>query len=123
MKNIYRVRAVNRGGMAVASLPNRSARSRAATSSQSPSHFQSLTPVTRDLAPKGKSCANYAQCVNQLLQSLSSTQLWLRPPLVKSDSETMDVNTDTSDDSWEIWNSFRLLCEHHSHLSVALDDL
>ncbi|CAN6540197.1 unnamed protein product [Malus baccata var. baccata] len=59
-------------------------------------------------APKGKSCANY---------------LWLRLPLVKSDSETMDVNTDTSDDSWEIWNSFRMLCEHHSQLSVALDVL
>lgn len=24
-------------------------------------------------------------------------------------------------DSWEIWNSFRLLCEHHSRLSIALD--
>ncbi|KAM1177603.1 hypothetical protein ACFX13_017333 [Malus domestica] len=74
-------------------------------------------------APKGKSCANYARCVNQLLQGLSGTQLWLRLPLVKSDSETKDVNTDTSDDSWEIWNSFRLLCEHHSQLSVALDVL
>ncbi|CAN6540192.1 unnamed protein product [Malus baccata var. baccata] len=72
---------------------------------------------------RAKSCANYARCVNQLLQGLSSTQLWLRLPLVKSDSETMDVNTDTSDDSWEIWNSFRLLCEHHSQLSVALDVL
>ncbi|XP_048436353.1 protein arginine N-methyltransferase 1.5 isoform X3 [Pyrus x bretschneideri] len=73
--------------------------------------------------PKGKSCANYARCVNQILQGLSSMQLWLRIPLVKSDSETMDVNTDTSDDSWEIWNSFRLLCEHHNQLSVALDVL
>ncbi|RXH72535.1 hypothetical protein DVH24_012219 [Malus domestica] len=53
-------------------------------------------------APRGKSCANYARCVNQLLQGLSSTQLWLRLPLVKSDSETMDVNTDTSDDSWDL---------------------
>lgn len=26
-------------------------------------------------------------------------------------------------DSWELWNSFRLLCEHHSQLSVALDIL
>lgn len=24
-------------------------------------------------------------------------------------------------DSWELWNSFRLLCEHDSKLSVALD--
>ena len=26
-------------------------------------------------------------------------------------------------DSWELWNSFRVLCEHHSQLSVALDVL
>lgn len=26
-------------------------------------------------------------------------------------------------DSWELWNSFRLLCEHDSKLSVALDVL
>ncbi|KAL8106914.1 hypothetical protein AgCh_023634 [Apium graveolens] len=24
-------------------------------------------------------------------------------------------------DSWELWNSFRILCEHHSQLSIALD--
>ncbi|KAL1556946.1 Protein arginine N-methyltransferase 5 [Salvia divinorum] len=26
-------------------------------------------------------------------------------------------------DSWELWNSFRLMCEHHNQLSVALDIL
>ncbi|XP_070670128.1 protein arginine N-methyltransferase 1.5-like isoform X1 [Malus domestica] len=62
-------------------------------------------------APKGKSCANYARCANQLLQGISSTQLWLRLPWVNED------------DSWEIWNSFHLICEHHSQLSVALDVL
>lgn len=29
----------------------------------------------------------------------------------------------TQVDSWELWNSFRLVCEHHSQLSVALDVL
>ncbi|KAL8110234.1 hypothetical protein AgCh_026086 [Apium graveolens] len=24
-------------------------------------------------------------------------------------------------DAWELWNSFRILCEHHSQLSIALD--
>ncbi|KAH9798421.1 protein arginine N-methyltransferase 1.5 [Citrus sinensis] len=52
-------------------------------------------------SPKGASCANYARCVNQILQSLNNMQ----------------------GDSWELWNSFRLLCEHHSQLSVALDVL
>ena len=26
-------------------------------------------------------------------------------------------------DSWERWNSFRIMCEHHTQLSVALDVL
>lgn len=30
---------------------------------------------------------------------------------------------EAQNDSWELWNSFRLLCEHHSQLSVALDIL
>ncbi|XP_048331972.1 protein arginine N-methyltransferase 1.5 [Ziziphus jujuba] len=74
-------------------------------------------------APKGKSCGNYARCVNQILQNLNNMQLWLRIPLVKSEDDSMDVNSDNLIDSWEIWNSFRLLCEHHSHLSIALDIL
>ncbi|XP_059663025.1 protein arginine N-methyltransferase 1.5 isoform X1 [Cornus florida] len=78
-------------------------------------------------APKGASCANYARCVNQILQNLNSIQLWLRIPLEKSDDDAMSGNSDNlSDgqvDSWELWNSFRLLCEHHSQLSIALDVL
>ncbi|XP_062117161.1 protein arginine N-methyltransferase 1.5 [Humulus lupulus] len=72
-------------------------------------------------APKGKSCANYARCANQILQSLNNMQLWLRIPLVKTDDDSTDSNSEQLIDSWEIWNSFRLLCEHHSRLSVALD--
>ncbi|KAF7817197.1 protein arginine N-methyltransferase 1.5 [Senna tora] len=74
-------------------------------------------------APKGTSCANYGRCVNQILQNLNNMQLWLRIPLVKSDDDSMGANSDTLVDSWETWNSFRLLCEHHSQLSVALDIL
>ncbi|XP_022851252.1 protein arginine N-methyltransferase 1.5-like isoform X1 [Olea europaea var. sylvestris] len=75
--------------------------------------------------PKGSSCANYARCVNQILQNLNSMQLWLRIPLVKSDDETRnpDHMGEGQTDTWELWNSFRLLCEHHSQLSVALDIL
>ncbi|XP_019417703.1 PREDICTED: protein arginine N-methyltransferase 1.5-like isoform X2 [Lupinus angustifolius] len=74
-------------------------------------------------APKGTTCANYARCVNQILQGLSNMQLWLRIPVVKPDDDSMDANTDTLVDTWEMWNSFRLQCEHHSQLSVALDIL
>ncbi|XP_027356887.1 protein arginine N-methyltransferase 1.5-like [Abrus precatorius] len=74
-------------------------------------------------APKGTSCANYARCVNQILQGLNNVQLWLRIPLVKPDEDSMDAKSITLVDSWETWNSFRLLCEHHSQLSVALDIL
>ncbi|XP_062164136.1 protein arginine N-methyltransferase 1.5 isoform X1 [Alnus glutinosa] len=74
-------------------------------------------------SPKGTSCANYARCVNQILLGLNSMQLWLRIPLLKTDDDSMDVNSNHLVDSWELWNSFRMLCEHHSQLSVALDVL
>ncbi|XP_058222514.1 protein arginine N-methyltransferase 1.5 [Rhododendron vialii] len=73
--------------------------------------------------PKGASCANYARCVNQILQNLNNMQLWLRIPLDKSDDDAMNGNSDDLVDSWETWNCFRLLCEHHSQLSIALDVL
>lgn len=72
-------------------------------------------------SPKGASFANYARCVNQIVQGLSNMQLWLRIPLLKSDDESLDVDPNNLMDSWELWNSFRLSCEHHSQLSVALD--
>ncbi|KAJ6354915.1 hypothetical protein OIU77_005502 [Salix suchowensis] len=73
--------------------------------------------------PKGASCANYARCVNQILQGSNNMQLWLRIPLVKTDDDDMGANSTSFIDSWELWNSFRLLCEHHSQLSIALDIL
>ncbi|CAA0838296.1 Protein arginine N-methyltransferase 1.5 [Striga hermonthica] len=73
--------------------------------------------------PKGTSCANYAKCLNQILQNLGNMQLWLRIPLEKSEDDIKASNPILSTDSWELWNSFRLLCEHHSQLSVALDIL
>lgn len=78
--------------------------------------------------PKKGSCSNYARCVNQILQGITNMQLWLRLPLEKSDpieNESVDARCDPlsriQNDSWELWNSFRLLCEHHSQLCVALD--
>lgn len=77
--------------------------------------------------PRGASCANYARCVNQILQGLNNMQLWLRIPLEKTDDDAMDGTHDDLNggqtDSWELWNSFRLLCEHHSQLFIALDVL
>ncbi|KAI3470085.1 hypothetical protein Pfo_026748 [Paulownia fortunei] len=77
--------------------------------------------------PKGTSWATYAKCLNQILQNLGSMQLWLRIPLEKSEDDTEARNPDFMGegqiDSWELWNSFRFLCEHHSQLSVALDIL
>ncbi|WCJ30569.1 Protein arginine N-methyltransferase 5 [Euphorbia peplus] len=74
-------------------------------------------------SPKAASCANYARCVNQVLQGLNTMQLWLRIPLLKADDDSTDVNSSDVIDSWEQWNSFRLLCEHHNQLAVALDVL
>lgn len=78
-------------------------------------------------APRGASCANYARCIGQILQNLNNMQLWLRIPLDKSDDDAVGGSSNRLGegevDSWEWWNSFRLLCEHHSQLSVALDIL
>uniref|UniRef100_A0A7N0U6W9 Protein arginine N-methyltransferase n=1 Tax=Kalanchoe fedtschenkoi TaxID=63787 RepID=A0A7N0U6W9_KALFE len=76
--------------------------------------------------PKGTKCGNYARCVNQILQSLNNMQLWLRIPLEKADED--DASGGKSEmcglaDSWELWNSFRCFCEHHSQLSIALEIL
>ncbi|XP_061347751.1 protein arginine N-methyltransferase 1.5-like [Gastrolobium bilobum] len=71
--------------------------------------------------PKGTSWINYARCVHQILQGLKNMQLWLRIPFGKPD-DAPSASSRTLNDSWKIWNSFRLLCEHHSQLSVALDN-
>ncbi|KAG9450145.1 hypothetical protein H6P81_010110 [Aristolochia fimbriata] len=74
-------------------------------------------------SPQGPSCSNYARCVNQILQGQNNMQLWLRIPLVKSEIMEDDSVGEHSVDTWEWWNSFRLLCEHPSQLAVALDVL
>ncbi|XP_073223971.1 protein arginine N-methyltransferase 1.5-like isoform X4 [Cicer arietinum] len=74
--------------------------------------------------PKRNTCANYARCVNQYLQlkGLDQMQLWLRIPLGKPDDNSSAIFR-TPADCWKIWNSFRLLCDHHSNLLVTLDNL
>ncbi|XP_068642321.1 protein arginine N-methyltransferase 5-like [Aristolochia californica] len=74
-------------------------------------------------SPRGESCGNYARCVNQILQGLNNMQLWLRIPLEKSELMDDDSGGGHTIDTWEWWNSFRLLCEHSSQLAVALDVL
>ncbi|XP_068639169.1 protein arginine N-methyltransferase 5-like [Aristolochia californica] len=74
-------------------------------------------------SPRGPSCGNYARCVNQILQGLNNMQLWLRIPLKKSKLMDDDSGGGHTVDTWEWWNSFRLLCEHPSQLAVALDVL
>ncbi|XP_047326833.1 protein arginine N-methyltransferase 1.5-like [Impatiens glandulifera] len=69
--------------------------------------------------PKRVSCANYARFVKEILHNLKGMQLWLRIPLVKFDEDARDAEGLV--DSWEMWNSFRLICEHHNQLSIVLD--
>ncbi|KAL3689090.1 hypothetical protein R1sor_015399 [Riccia sorocarpa] len=85
--------------------------------------------------PRPLNCGNYARCVNQVLQGLTSLQLWLRIPLVSPELEAAqgteeedrlflerdDITGRFKNDTWEWWNMFRTLCEHHSQLSIALD--
>ncbi|XP_008796923.1 protein arginine N-methyltransferase 5 [Phoenix dactylifera] len=80
--------------------------------------------------PRTASCGNYARCVNQILQGVNNMQLWLRVPLEKSelmDDDSVNAKNDLQSgrmfDAWELWNSFRLLCEHHTQLCAAVDIL
>ncbi|KAF6167596.1 hypothetical protein GIB67_031179, partial [Kingdonia uniflora] len=40
--------------------------------------------------PRGTSYANYARCVNQIVQGLNKMQLWLKVLLQKSDNDAME---------------------------------
>eukprot|EP00271_Cylindrocystis_brebissonii_P015961 TRINITY_DN39061_c0_g1_i1.p1 TRINITY_DN39061_c0_g1~~TRINITY_DN39061_c0_g1_i1.p1 ORF type:complete len:675 (-),score=92.30 TRINITY_DN39061_c0_g1_i1:75-2099(-) len=85
--------------------------------------------------PPALNSANYARCVNHILQGLTSMQLWLRIPLTAPELEVGDSQVSEDDvylkrdpltgrmvyDTWEWWNHFRTLCEHHGQLSIALD--
>ncbi|XP_039117798.1 protein arginine N-methyltransferase 5 [Dioscorea cayenensis subsp. rotundata] len=81
--------------------------------------------------PRATGCSNYARTVNQLLQNVNNMQLWIRLPLEQHEAvedDAIDTNFKTSSggrmfDSWEWWNTFRLLCEHHNQLCVTLDIL
>ncbi|EAL63731.1 protein arginine methyltransferase [Dictyostelium discoideum AX4] len=79
---------------------------------------------------------NYAQVVNQSLQSLSYMKVWIRIPLVSPKSQLLnkfdyyqDHNTSggsgnnlvDNDNPWEWWNNFRLLCNQHPNLSAVLE--
>ncbi|XP_027189493.1 protein arginine N-methyltransferase 1.5-like isoform X3 [Cicer arietinum] len=71
--------------------------------------------------PKGNSCANYARCVNQILKGpKNNMQLLLRIPIGMSDND-YSPRSNASVDSWQTWNSFRVLCDHHNLLTIALD--
>ncbi|KAL5676318.1 hypothetical protein ACJX0J_012449, partial [Zea mays] len=83
-------------------------------------------------APRRSFCGNYARVVNQILQGLTNMHLWIRLPLENSkpmddDLDKIKNNSHTLQseiiDSWELWNSFRLLCDHSSQLCVVLDIL
>ncbi|GJR36880.1 hypothetical protein Tco_1212564 [Tanacetum coccineum] len=57
--------------------------------------------------PKGKSCGNYARCVNQILQNLNNMQLWLRIPLAKSDDDdAMMTSSDGTIDTYVLVKLF-----------------
>ncbi|KAL6629183.1 hypothetical protein ACP70R_028948 [Stipagrostis hirtigluma subsp. patula] len=76
--------------------------------------------------PKRSSCGNYARVVNQILQGSTNMLPLEKPDIWRSLDDDQDIAEDDNDtseieDSWEWWNSFRLLCEHSSQLCVALD--
>lgn len=66
--------------------------------------------------PKHLQNPNYAQCINSFVSDpLFGMALWMHVPLYPEDS------MDDSDDSWEVWNSVRFLCEHNKKLGILLE--
>ncbi|KAI3782326.1 hypothetical protein L2E82_12368 [Cichorium intybus] len=72
---------------------------------------------------KGRSCGNFARCVNQILQNLNNMQLWLRIPLEKSDVDDA-VNGVTDGMEVDLGN-FGILFVFYVNItvSIALDVL
>jgi len=65
--------------------------------------------------PASSHCPLYASSVGRLLLGgIYTTQLMIQIPLVQ------DHEDGTQTDGWEIWNSFRLLCDQNPRLQVAL---
>ncbi|CAD7703043.1 unnamed protein product, partial [Ostreobium quekettii] len=80
-----------------------------------------------------QSVANTARVIEQALESaLASMTMWVRVPLAIGDSQNPSAHMNgmaeagngegaSSRDPWDLWNSLRRLCNHHSMLSVALE--
>jgi len=63
--------------------------------------------------PSQARCELYAGALGRLMTTgVYTTQLMLRMPLVLNNGEI---------DGWDVWNSFRLLCDCNSRLQVALE--
>ncbi|WPT16142.1 Protein arginine N-methyltransferase 1.5 [Picochlorum sp. SENEW3] len=64
--------------------------------------------------PKHVYSPNYAQCIMSYVSSpTSSVALWMTIPVLSKDVD--------DDDTWEMWNSVRFQCNHHSRLGVVLE--
>ncbi|RHZ83026.1 hypothetical protein Glove_100g30 [Diversispora epigaea] len=70
--------------------------------------------------PSTNSIMNYARSLNSILGSLTYTHVWCKIPLVL-ETEIMTDESRESSVTWERWNKFRVLCEHNSKLSIALE--
>jgi PRMT5 TIM barrel domain len=68
--------------------------------------------------PPAEHLANFAQIVNAILQKSVSSQFWVRIPLC--DSATQAEQENFTNDTWQRWNTLRVLCGHARSLSPAV---
>ncbi|EGG17930.1 protein arginine methyltransferase [Cavenderia fasciculata] len=73
--------------------------------------------------PKREQSPNYAQVINQSLLSLMNMKMWMRMPLnLTSDKDDENSNKEPLlINTWKWWNNFRMLCNHHPSLFLALE--
>ncbi|CAL5222774.1 g5187 [Coccomyxa viridis] len=70
--------------------------------------------------PQLRCNAHLACILNQVLNGLSNTSIWVQIPL-SSQSEAAADNSHSSGDSWRAWNEVRCLCNHSTKLGVILE--
>lgn len=64
--------------------------------------------------------AHIAQVVNQIVQNLLYTQVWICVPLTVSSLSENNPQDSKMNDPWEWWNNLRTLCENNQNIYVGM---
>ena len=79
-----------------------------------------LTAVMLPTPLRPDRLANFATLTQKALDTLHSSQVWVRVPMeFRGVSDEAGANGRSLSDPWEMWNTLRTLCGHHPNLFVG----